>query len=70
VAHLDYATRVVTAYLTRYARSAVERNDWQTLARVHNGGPAGTRRSATLSYWEKVKRHKTPAKQGQNKLRK
>jgi len=51
-----YARRVVRAYWQRYCPGAVERGDMETLARVHNGGPAGARKSATLAYWHKVRR--------------
>jgi hypothetical protein len=48
----EYAERVVIAYLSRYAR------DWSidTIARIHNGGPAGAtkRRKATDGYAEKA----------------
>lgn len=56
VTDLAYARRVATAYLKRYARAAWEAGDVQTLSRVHNGGPAGARKSATLPYAEKVRR--------------
>ena len=45
-----YAERVVMAYWSRYAKSW----DAQTLARIHNGGPKGHVRKATLGYWGKV----------------
>lgn len=51
-----YAERVVVAYLLRYAKSAVESKDWQTLARVHNGGPKGATKAATRKYWVKVRK--------------
>lgn len=60
VADERYARRVVTAYLTRYARAAVAQNDFQTLARVHNGGPRGHQRASTLPYWTRVRRHLNP----------
>jgi len=48
----EYAERVVIAYLSRYAR------DWSidTIARIHNGGPAGAtkRRKATNDYAAKA----------------
>ena len=48
----EYAERVVIAYLSRYAR------DWSidTIARIHNGGPAGAtkRRKATDGYATKA----------------
>jgi len=46
-----YARRVVMAYWSRYAKSW----DAQTLARIHNGGPKGHRKAATLGYWAKVR---------------
>ena len=56
VTDLAYARRVATAYLKRYAPAAWEAGDVETLARVHNGGPAGARKPATLPYAEKVRR--------------
>lgn len=52
-----YARRVVTAYLNRYARVALMRRDFETLARVHNGGPAGEKKSTTLRYWRRVQKY-------------
>lgn len=52
-----YARRVVLAYLTRYAPAAVQAGDFETLARIHNGGPRGARKAATLAYWRKVEKH-------------
>lgn len=52
----DYAERIIVAYLIRYARAAVKAKDWETLARIHNGGPKGARKNATIKYWEKVER--------------
>ena len=50
----EYAERIVIAYLSRYAR------DWSidTIARIHNGGPAGAtkRRKATDGYAAKARR--------------
>jgi len=54
VADLAFARRVATAYLKRYAPKAWERSDVVTLARVHNGGPSGHRKAATLAYARKV----------------
>ena len=56
VANKDYAERIVVAYLLRYAPKAVSAKDWETLARVHNGGPRGHKSKATLKYWRKVER--------------
>ena len=56
VADLAYARRVATAYLKRYAPQAWAQGDVETLARIHNGGPSGHRKSATLGYADKVRR--------------
>ena len=56
VTDLAYARRVATAYLKRYAPQAWAQGDVETLARVHNGGPAGARKPVTLPYAEKVRR--------------
>lgn len=48
---LAYARQVMTWYWQRY--QAV--NDEQR-ARMHNGGPRGHLRQATLGYWKKVRR--------------
>lgn len=50
VRNAAYAERVILAYWSRYAPSW----DAQTLSRIHNGGPKGHRRKATLGYWGKV----------------
>jgi len=49
-----YAERIVVAYWHRYARAALRSQDYETLARVHNGGPRGATKRATLAYWRKV----------------
>jgi hypothetical protein len=54
VADFAFARRVATAYLKRYAPKAWERGDVVTLARIHNGGPQGHRKQATLAYARKV----------------
>ena len=56
VTDLAYSRRVATAYLKRYAPQAWAQGDVETLARVHNGGPAGARKQATLPYADKVRR--------------
>jgi hypothetical protein len=56
VTDLAYARRVATAYFKRYAPQAWAQGDVETLARVHNGGPAGARKTATLGYADKVRR--------------
>jgi len=56
VSDLGFARRVVSAYLKRYAPRAWAAGDVETLARVHNGGPAGARKAATVNYGAKVAR--------------
>lgn len=56
VSDLGFARRVVSAYLKRYAPNAWAAGDVVTLARIHNGGPAGARKSATVNYGQKVAR--------------
>jgi len=55
-ADLDYSKRVVTAYLQRYAPQAWATGDVTTLARIHNGGPRGASKQATVNYGAKVAR--------------
>jgi len=51
-----YSEQVVLRYFRRYAPKALEANDWQTLARIHNGGPKGASKKATEAYWLKVQK--------------
>lgn len=55
-ADLAYSRQVVAAYLKRFAPRAWAKGDAITLARVHNGGPNGDRKTATLAYAARVKR--------------
>ena len=55
-ADLDYSKRVVSAYLQRYAPAAWASGDVVTLARIHNGGPRGASKAATVAYATKVAR--------------
>jgi hypothetical protein len=47
-----YGERVIRGYWRRYC----PRGSDETKARVHNGGPQGDKRRATLPYWKKVRR--------------
>jgi len=49
-----YAERIVVAYWHRYARQAIRDGDYETLARIHNGGPRGAKKQATVGYWKRV----------------
>ena len=55
-ADLEYSKQVVTAYMQRYAKAAWDAGDIATLARIHNGGPRGHLKPATLKYLQKVLR--------------
>ena len=52
-ARLDYSVRVFNAYMARYA----PHGDFETIARIHNGGPRGHRKTQTLRYWRAVRKH-------------
>jgi len=56
VVDLGFARKVVTAYLKRYAPQAWAAGDVVTLARIHNGGVNGAKKTATIKYGEKVAR--------------
>ncbi len=50
------ARRTMLAYWRRYCPAALDAGDWETLARVHNGGPRGAEKQATEAYAAKVRR--------------
>ena len=49
-----YAEAVMVAYWKKHCPEALRQRDLETLARVHNGGPRGHRKAATLPYWKKI----------------
>jgi hypothetical protein len=51
-----YSVNTMWAYWCRYALDAVKNDDFETLARIHNGGPNGHKKHATIKYWNKVKK--------------
>lgn len=51
-----YAERILVAYMLRYCPQAVANKDYERLSRVHNGGPRGHTKKATLGYWSRVSR--------------
>ena len=57
VNNVEFAKRVMTAYLNRYALNAIKQKDLATLARIHNGGPNGHKNPKTIKYWMKVQKH-------------
>lgn len=52
-----YSERIVMAYWSRYCSKALANNDFETLARCHNGGWNGPKKKTTNKYWEKVKKY-------------
>lgn len=54
-----YSERVMLDYWRRYCPGALASENWETLARVHNGGPKGHKKRATDGYWAKVKKEMT-----------
>ena len=53
-----FARQVCEAYFKRYAPEAYAKGDFESLARLHNSGPAfAKRKSATDGYWQKIKKN-------------
>jgi len=54
----ETAKQIVRAYMARYAtkKRLGREPTYSDLARMHNGGPLGFRKSATDKYWQKVKK--------------
>lgn len=48
---VDYSERTVINYWLRYCPWALEFDDLETLARIHNGGPCWFRHCKTAIYW-------------------
>lgn len=48
----QYARRVVRVYLAHYGKGKSN----EDMARIHNGGPTGHRKRATVGYWAKIRR--------------
>ena len=51
----DICEMMMFAYWNRYCRKALSEMDYETLARIHNGGPRGAMKESTKPYWRKVK---------------
>lgn len=53
----NYSVRVVTAYLNRYEKQAIQLHDYESLARLHNSGPQW-RKNRVLSngYWQRFQK--------------
>ena len=54
----EYSRAVAESYMRRYAtKQRLGRPPtYEDMARIHNGGPNGFKRKATLEYWERVKK--------------
>ncbi|CAJ0601929.1 unnamed protein product [Cylicocyclus nassatus] len=56
----DYncATQCVKAYINRYKKkcASIGQDSCQAMARLHNGGPSGCSKSATIKYWNAIKK--------------
>ncbi|MGE5611836.1 MAG: hypothetical protein ACM359_21490 [Bacillota bacterium] len=52
-----YAEKVMLSYWKKYAPQALKHGDYQTLARIHNGGPTGHKKASTAKYWSRVRKH-------------
>jgi len=53
-----FARQVCEAYFKRYAPEAYAKGDFESLARLHNSGPAyAKRKSSTDGYWQKIKKN-------------
>jgi len=50
-----YAEWIMKRYWQRYNREAYNTKNWEVLARIHNGGPKGHKKEATVKYWRKVR---------------
>lgn len=51
-----YAEKVMLAYWHKHCPTALKSGDFETLSRIHNGGPRGHKITATMPYWKKVKK--------------
>jgi len=56
---LQYARKIFDAYMRKYANSKRlgRTPTWEDIARIHNGGPGGYKKEATIKYWNGVKRY-------------
>ena len=48
----EYSESIMLSYFERYASGS---SDYETLARIHNGGPDGAEEDCTLKYWKDIK---------------
>jgi len=50
-----YSRKVMKNYWNRYCKEELKNKNFEVLARVHNGGPKGMRKTSTKDYWKKIK---------------
>ena len=55
-----YAEAVMFWYFTRYASEALWNDDFEHLAKLHNGGPSQTTTRDVQVYWDKVQSKLSP----------
>jgi hypothetical protein len=57
---MNKATDIAVKYLMHYGKVYENKTGheatYEVLARIHNGGPNGWKKKATLKYWQKVKK--------------
>jgi hypothetical protein len=53
---LSTSRRIAWLYLDYWGKKAKTNPDYETLARIWNGGPNGWKKHSTLKYWKKVKK--------------
>ncbi|XP_057840915.2 uncharacterized protein LOC131050708 isoform X2 [Cryptomeria japonica] len=50
----EYAENTVVVFWLRHCPDAVINNDWETLARIHHGGPEGLGTNSANHYWTEI----------------
>jgi hypothetical protein len=53
----DYSVKIFTAYLKRYGQRFIDDQDYESLARIWNGGPQGYNNPKTKLYAQRVMRY-------------
>lgn len=53
---LETSKEIAVLYLKYWGKKAKPNPDYETLARIWNGGPNGWKKQSTKKYWKKVKK--------------
>lgn len=61
------SVHVALNYWFRYCGLALMIGDWETMARIWNGGPKGATKESTVSYWERVRSVMLKNREAENK---